>query len=210
MDDGSTEIRWAPRVRQEKVRQLYENDARGFYDQELIDDVGYSLYARCQSFLTAVEAAQGRARCPRCGTLIPHHRQPEEVLRCEGCGWQTTWHRYFKSFQHQQLSGAEPVVRFFQEFLDRFPVARDYREKVFLIDRLLHGFHWYLGNTPTRPTAVNLIEGRLSEVVAFLESLTYGEAGTPGLKENREVWDERIQAYKSWGRPAEPKEAESP
>ena len=34
--------RWAPRVPQDKVRRLYETDARGIYDDELIDDVGYT------------------------------------------------------------------------------------------------------------------------------------------------------------------------
>src|SRR5437899_297338 len=31
--------RWAPRVRQHKLHRLYENDARGIVDDELIDQV---------------------------------------------------------------------------------------------------------------------------------------------------------------------------
>ena len=45
--------RWAPRVRRSKIRRLYETDALGIYDDELIDDVGYALLARCRSFLAA-------------------------------------------------------------------------------------------------------------------------------------------------------------
>ena len=44
---------------------LYENDARGIYDGELIDDIAYTLYARCRSFIAANEAVGGSAPCPR-------------------------------------------------------------------------------------------------------------------------------------------------
>ena len=30
-----------------KIRQFYETDAKGIYDEDLIDDVGYGLLARC-------------------------------------------------------------------------------------------------------------------------------------------------------------------
>ena len=68
-----------------------------------------------------------------------------------------------------------------------------------LIDRLIHGFHWYLkGNHATRPVAVNLIEGRLYEVMDFLDDLTYGEGSTPGTRENKAAWDEHIQTARGW------------
>jgi len=37
MEDGAAEIQWAPRVRQEDIRRLYEIDAQGIYDEQLID-----------------------------------------------------------------------------------------------------------------------------------------------------------------------------
>jgi hypothetical protein len=43
--------RWAPRTPQAKIRWLYELDAQGITDEELIADVGYRLYSRCQSIL---------------------------------------------------------------------------------------------------------------------------------------------------------------
>ncbi|MGC9523034.1 MAG: hypothetical protein ACP5HG_14265 [Anaerolineae bacterium] len=58
---------WAPRVKPERIRQLYALDAQGIYDDELIADVGYGLLARCQSFIEANEAVDGRARCPSYG-----------------------------------------------------------------------------------------------------------------------------------------------
>jgi hypothetical protein len=59
---------WAPRLPQRLVARLYETDARGILDEELIDEVGYGLLARVESILTATEASRGRVRCPRCAT----------------------------------------------------------------------------------------------------------------------------------------------
>ena len=196
---------WAPRVPQWKIRRLYEDDARGIYDQELIDDVGYSLLARCQSFIVANEAVSGKARCPRCSALVSHSGRKEELLRC-ACGWELAWGAYFETIQHKQLSGADVVMRLFQDFVDRFPLARSTREKVLLIDRLIHGFHWYYKrsdvatNCPTRPVAINLIEGRLGQVIAFLDNLTYGAGSTPGTQENKAEWDQNVQPARGWYR----------
>jgi hypothetical protein len=197
---GSSKIlpQWAPRVSQSQIRRLYENDARGIYDDELIDDVGYTLRARCQSFLAANEARQGRALCPRCDNAVPHSGQKEEPLRCDGCGWELTWGEYFKTFQKKQLFGAEPVLDLFREFVTRFPLAATAREKVLLIDRVVHGWHWYQKHGHARPVAVNLIEGKLPEVIAFLDRLTYGEASTPGTKETHVEWVKHSENVRRW------------
>jgi hypothetical protein len=186
--------RWAPRVARRKIRQLYETDARGIYDLDLIDEVGYSLLARCESFITANRAREGELPCPECGETV----RREEMLRCP-CGWRLPWADYFKTIQHKQLSGAEPVLEQFRDFVQAFPAARTPQEKMLLIDRLIHGFHWYYktGN-PTRPVAVNLIEGRLGKVVAFLDRLGYGEKSTPGMRETREEWNKNLDVNRSW------------
>ena len=68
-----------------------------------------------------------------------------------------------------------------------------------MIDRLLHSFHWYYKtNEPTRPVAVNLIEGRLRQVIGFLDNLSYGEKSTPGTKDNKASWDKNIQPARGW------------
>jgi len=190
---------WAPRVTKREIRRLYETDARGIYDDDLIDEVGYGLLARCESFIDANEARAGKARCPRCSSIVEHGCRKEDVLRCD-CGWELTWGAYFKTIQHVQLSGAEAVLDQFRSFVTAFPSARTAREKVLLIDRLIHGFHWYLKSGVTRPVAVNLIEGRLSDVVAFLDDLTYGDQSTPGTRDNFAEWDKNIEANRNWYR----------
>jgi hypothetical protein len=189
---------WAPRVQKSKIRQLYETDARGIYDRALIDEVGYALLARCESFIAAVRAVAGEATCPRCGAIVMHTGQKNELLRCP-CGWASTWGAYFSTIQHKQLSGAEPVLGLFREYVAAYPSARTSRERMLLIDRLLHGFHWYYKDgTPTRPVAINLIEGRLGDVIAFLEDLTYGDRSTPGTHERFALWNERAEAARGW------------
>jgi hypothetical protein len=187
---------WAPRVEKRAIRRLYETDALGIYDLDLIHEVGYGLLARCESFITANRARDGELPCPECGQTV----RREETLRCP-CGWTLPWVDYFKTIQHKQLSGAEPVLQQFRDFVSAFPAARTPREKMILIDRLIHGFHWYYKTGgPTRPVAVNLIEGRLSDVVAFLDRLTYGDSSTPGTRETYTVWDRNIDTNKSWYR----------
>jgi len=191
---------WAPRIHPSRIRRLYDLDAQGIYDDELLDEVGYSLRARCQSFLEANQAGYGRAVCPSCGSTVSHRSRKEEIMHCDECGWELTWGEYFTTIQHKQLSGAAPVLELFGDFVRRFPGAQKPQEKMFLIDQLLHGFHWDLKQNPTRPVAVNLIEGRLYEVIAFLDTLSYGEASTPGVMEKREEWVKNTGNVRRWGR----------
>ncbi len=52
MDEDSA-IRRAPRVRRDLIRRLYEDEARGLLDDQLLDEVGIGLYARCESIMKA-------------------------------------------------------------------------------------------------------------------------------------------------------------
>ncbi len=194
MPETKTDLlpQWAPPVPQHWIRQLYLLDAQGIVDAEWIDKVGFALYSRCDSFLTVNAAASGRVPCPRCGQIVPR----AETLVCP-CGWQVTWKAYHHTFQHKQLSGVEPVLTLFRDFTTKFPSTQDPRQKMFLIDQLIHGFH-YLHQNPTRPVAVNLIEGGLKSVVAFLDSLTYSPISTPGLRENWQTWDQGIRFNSGW------------
>ena len=184
--------KWAPRVKQSLIRRLYETDARGIYDEELIDEVGFALLARCESFIAAVEATHGKVTCPACSEIILHDKKPDTLLHCTHCDWEMPWRDYFRTLQHKQLSGAEPVLALFRSFVDGFYKARSGREKMVLIDQLIHGFHLSLLGEPTRTTGVNLIEGNYHEVVQFLNQLSYGDEGTPGLSDVHEDWRDKV------------------
>lgn len=195
---GGVELRWAPKLRPEKLRRLYETDARGILDEELIDEVAFTLYSRCDSILTVTEAFRGWVKCPGCGQIVLRPTDgtgpKEESLHCAGCGWQASWAEYHRSWQNRQLWGGN-AVEWFEEYVRRFPAARTPREKMLLIDRLIHAFHHDLKrNAYNRPAAANLIEGNLRQVIEFLDRLTYGPAGTPGLQQSQAEWREKLAA----------------
>jgi predicted RNA-binding Zn-ribbon protein involved in translation (DUF1610 family) len=193
---GGVDIRWSPKLRPEKLQRLYETDARGIVDEELIDEVGYTLYSRCDSILTVTEAFAGRLKCPRCSVVSERETGTGGAaarLHCPGCGWEASWHEYHKSWQHRQLWGGN-AVPVFQEFVRRFPTATTPRQKMLLIDQLIHGYHHDLRrDCYNRPAAANLIEGGLKQVIEFLDRLTYGEGSTPGLGQARSAWREKVE-----------------
>ena len=200
---------WSPRIAKHKVRRLYEFDAQGIPDDELADEVGYTLLARCKSFITANQAVAGQAPCPVCETIVEHAFDKDEVLHCDQCGWELPWGDYFATIQKKQLSGAEPVIELFTEFIESFPRAKTYPEKMFQIDRLLHGFHWNQKYGFTRPVAVNLIQGRLTDVVKFLDDLSRGPGSTPGIQQHRGEWQAKSTNTRKWTRTSPPDDSAS-
>jgi ribosomal protein S27AE len=187
------EVRWAPRVNPQKIRRLYETDARGIVDDELIEEVGFALYSRCQSILIATEAHAGRVQCPRCGSIVPHHGDRNAILQCGQCSWRVRWGDYFKTYQGKQLHGGGALFAF-KEYLEAFTRASSPRERMLAIDRLIHVFHCELVQDPVRSVGVNLIYGKNTrEVTEFLDRLTYGEASTPESKETRIAWERKLE-----------------
>ena len=190
---------WAPRLSKGMIKKLYKNDAAGINDEELVDMVGYMLYNRCRSFLIAVEAFHGQASCPLCEVKIRHNREKNFILLCKNCNWELSWGDYFSTIQHKQLSGAKPVLELFSQFTEKFPKLGTYQEKMFHIDQLIHGFHYFFkNNKPTRPVAVNLIKGRLSDVVKFLDDLSYSNSSTPGIRDTKNIWQENLNTAQNW------------
>jgi hypothetical protein len=210
MTDQTLKPRWAPRVPRDKVRRIYENAARGITDEVLIDDVGIGLYLRCRSMLAVEDAVhRGRVVCPNCGRLDVHdpraHRDPAMLLECRTCPWRLSWREYHASFRHQELYGAGHNP-FIAEYVAAWPATRTARERLLLIDRLIHLWHWEEVKRQSfglgRPTGLNLIEGNRAQVIQFLDTLTYGDRTTPELRERRARWraglDEVREKQAAW------------
>ena len=192
MASQNTDLRWEPRVPGLRIRRLYETDARGILDEELLDEVAYALYSRCESILTVTEAVRGRVKCPRCGMICTRVRAAsrksrEDPLRCPDCAWETTWGDYRRSYENKRLFGGG-AVEAFRAYVEQFPRVRTPQEKMLLIDRLIHAIHNELFDRPQRPAAVNLIDGDVRTVTALLEGLAYGAASTPGTAETKAAW----------------------
>ena len=173
-DPATGKPEWSPRVRMEKLRKLYQNDARGIVDEELLDDVGITLYCRCESILDASDAVLGKVHCPGCATIIVRTSSDQhEQIRCAKCGWTIRWIDYQKSYQHKDLWGGG-FADAMREFMARWESRPAAREKMLLIDRLIHLWHWQFSDErdATRPAAPTFIEGSRKEVIKFLDELS--------------------------------------
>ncbi len=179
---------WAPRLRKTQVEQLYLSCSQGFLDEEMIDRVGYAFYSRCLSILQVYDAICGKPPCPNCGKPAQVDEEDVPFARCAHCGWACPWALYQKTYQHKGLF-AGGLIPFVKDFVRDFPATHSYRERMVLIDSLLHRFHWESdGVTDGRPGATNLIHGKMKEVVAFLDRLSYGDDIPPELESTREEW----------------------
>lgn len=170
-------IHWAPKVRPEKLVRLYQSDALGALDEDLLAKVGYGLLARCESIFLI---AEGKTACPRCGAVFlvrpPLTQGSAAPVPCPtpGCGWQVSGEEYDQSIRHRELhiGNAGPA---FQAYRQAFPQAKTPQARMFAIDQLIHAFHWDMKTQkPNRPAGNNLIEGSMEQVIALLDRLSYG------------------------------------
>jgi ribosomal protein L37AE/L43A len=176
MGNAPAKIRWASRLAPSLLRRLYELDARGIQDAELCDAVGSTLLARCETF---ERVRRGEVACPECGAVFAVAREGETLCAGKACSWRTTHARYWKSIQdHYAFMGR--AVAAFGTFHERYPGARSYREKIVLIDQLIHSFHLAEQATPVKSVASKLLEGNKKDVVRFLDELS---ARDPRAKE---------------------------
>jgi len=182
-------IRWAPKLRQDRLWDLYQSDARGLLDETLLANAGYTLYQRC---LSIYRVTHGLVECPRCGEVFtvrePDERSsPRDSIACPaGCGWSTSTQAWRDSWRHRDLLGAN-AIRAVDVFLHDYPQAGSPARRMLAIDQLIHAFHWDAGlDLPNRAFANNLIEGSFKDVVALLDRLS---AVDP---ESKQRWRETI------------------
>jgi len=204
-DSGASEVQWPGRLKRSQVRRMYENDARGLLDEELIEEVGMIVYMRVLAILEIKEAVAGRVKCPRCAkanrtTIVPRRgHDPAEKLSCEVCGWACTWGEYHRTFQGKQLNagGAVPAFTAFAKAWER---AKTPQQKWLAIDRVIHEFHYSnreKPDEPCRPTGVNFIEGSCTSVVQFLNELSAGTL-TPAVAQTGQAWRKEYKKV-PWG-----------
>ena len=205
MKQGRDALTWSPLLPKGRLRQLYLTEARGIYDDELIEDVGMYLYMRCKDILTVHRAREDKkVRCPVCqgaqrDTLIQRCGGRSEVLTCPVCGWKIVWEDYLKAVKRKQLN-AGGAVKAFENFVNDFGNTDSARTRMLAIDRLIHEFHYSAKERPeqpTRPVGANLIAGHLESVIEFLDKLTAGEFCAPEMKSVRDEWNRNLHALES-------------
>jgi hypothetical protein len=201
--DTSNEIKWHPRLPQWKLVRLYESDAKGLLDTELLEDVAVTLYLRCLSIIMVGEAEKGRVHCPRChnegrSTIIDRGKHGKEFqLICPTCHWSSTWGQYLKSYQRKQLSIGGAGI-YFREYVKAYRKVDSPKEKMLAVDRVIHQFHYNIldgEHQPTRANCVNLIEGTLTQTVQLLNSLHNTGSKT------KEKWSQILHTIKAHPKP---------
>jgi hypothetical protein len=171
-------------------------------DGELLDDVGYGIYVRCQALLEVAEAFRGQVKCRECGNVILRQGvdvgpvgDRAEVLTCDRCAWQITWGDYHNSLSGKSLHacGCEDL---FASFVCEWPAARSPQQKMLLIDNLIHAFHTWdegFGEELGAPVGRNVIATTGSAVTALINELAYGTGSTAGLQQTRQLWSTRLK-----------------
>lgn len=165
-------IRWAAPLPAGKLVRLYEGNAVGVIDDDLLDDVGWRLWERLSD---VGRVSSGAVRCPDCGTTFQvrsPNREVDDTVTCPQGDWSVTPRAWHQSWEHRDLNGHCPE---FQRFVDRWPTARTTRDRMLLIDAVVHALHVssrddMSGNFAAR----NFIEGSRPKVVALLDELAYG------------------------------------
>lgn len=186
-------ITWAPKIKQSLIWQIYQNDSLGMVDEELLEDVGYRLYNRCQSIWLVTRR---EVRCPRCGAVFPvsypdsWNLLPGE-LHCPspGCGWSTTAEAWHNSWRHRDLLGTA-AMQAVETYLRDYLKASTPEAKMVCIDNLIHAFHVSLQTGKNnRSFANNLIEGSHEQVLELLDKLF----AKPG-RVDKDQWRDGVDA----------------
>src|SRR5512138_2985314 len=121
MSDQS-KFHWAERVSRSDIRRLYESDAQGKLDEELLDNVHYAIHARVCDMFEVREAQQfGRVKCRQCGEPVPEpyrmgSRNKKELLHCKKCGWKVTCGEFYESYTGRSMLPGS-MVDLFEEYL---------------------------------------------------------------------------------------------
>jgi hypothetical protein len=154
---------------------LYDSDAQGLLDVELLDRVMFAIYARVMDMFEVRQAQTfGQVHCRNCGSLIAQTflmgtRNRDVPIVCEKCGWQTTCGLYLASYSGKDmLPGSRTEL--FEAFLARFPISTTPQEKILLLDWLIHAFHIQSG-VASRLVAMNVIQGSHAQLIELLTRL---------------------------------------
>lgn len=178
-------FQWAKRVSRKAIQRLYESDARGLLDEDLLDEVHLAIHARvCDMFEVRDAQKLGRVKCRACGAPVPQPYRmgspnKNNLLRCEACGWQVTCGEYYQSYTGRSLLPGS-ATDLFEGYLERFPGAQIPAQKMLLIDWLIHQFHVMQG-IARMPVGENVIEGTAEQVRELIETLANGPGNTQGL-----------------------------
>lgn len=168
--DKFNRFRWTPKVSRAKLIRLYAGEAKGLLDEALLDDIGYTFYERCrQAGMIRELMEKGRILCHHCHEIL-QSKSYTGIISCS-CGYLYTYREYRRSCNAANMPGgrAAPI---FKSFADKWPACKSSREKMLLVDWLVHECHvTVMSGEKGRSVCVNLIEGTIPQLREMLEML---------------------------------------
>ena len=172
-DSKLNKCKWSGKVSRSKLIALYQSEARGLVDEELLDEVGYTFYVRCkQARETRNCLDKGEIICCYCNA-INKAESYTGLIRCQ-CGYYYTYREYRRSFRANNMPAGR-ATEIFDTFADKWELCKtsgDSNEKMILIDGLVHECHVsVMTGGKGRSVCVNLIEGTLAQLRDMLEML---------------------------------------
>ena len=165
--------RWSPKLSRQILIKLYKKDELGIQDEELVDEVGYTLSARClQGRDESRLKESGKLKCHHCGETL-QAKSRVTLMECK-CGHQYIFRDYMRSFRTNNMpSGAAAAI--FNAFIENWQYAKGYTTKMRLVDNLIHEFHINLNSgVKGRFVGINLIEGTKKQIGDLILDLAYG------------------------------------
>jgi hypothetical protein len=165
------DFKWARRLSKNDIYRLYQSEASGLLNEELLEEVGTGFYARCETIKQVTERL-----CPSCSEVIQgafDGNNPDRQISCQQCQWISKWKYYHGSYKNDRIHGGR-AYQYFLAYLDEYPLCKTPRDKMLAIDRLMHYLHEDLDNEGSvTPAAMNLVQGKRTEIREFIESLAY-------------------------------------
>ncbi len=164
-------LKWPSKLQPLLLRRLYNTYAAGIPDPDLLDEIGAALWLRCEAILMV---RHREFYCPDCHQKLKFaiDATDNDVVCCPGCGFSLRYDQYHQSWRHQDLLPGNAAACF-SDFYQRYPALHTPEEQIIAIDTLIHSFHIDAKTQlPNRAAGNNLIEGSLSQVVAFLDQLS--------------------------------------
>lgn len=159
---------WPCKLDIKKLRRLYQLDANGIQDDLLVDEVGLALYFRCKLGKEDMERMERYIiRCHNCGADIVAGTDFRQCV----CGCQYSFREYRRSYCRNNMPTGS-AAKIFETFILEWEHAKDYSNKMILIDTLLHEFHRSMvSGTINRPVGMNFLDGTRKDVEKIINEL---------------------------------------
>ena len=165
-------FKWSPRISRSRIKRLYELNAKLIYDEELADEVGCTLFARClQGRDETILYEDDKLLCHNCKKVCV---SPKSGFISCSCGYGYIFREYRASFNRNGMP-SRSATPFFNEFINKWSKAKTYHDKMLAIDYVIHECHVnMISNVQRHFAGCNLIQGNKKQVSKLILDLAYG------------------------------------